>query len=261
MSEHLTRKELKQPDAFQKVGGTASQWLIDRQKLVAGLALGLLLLGAGVSLASYFGDRNQSEASNALGTALAVLDRPVAGTPGGRSDLPPFATESERREALIKALSDFRSSHGKSASSTTASLVLAQTLLLQGKLDEALATYDDYLKTAGQESPLRAIALEGRGYAFEAQGKLDDAYAAFEQLGREGRTKLLEGMGLYHQARIRILQGKKEEAAKQLSEISGAAPDSAASRLAAERLAALAAEGIKPPQAVVLPPAAATDAG
>ncbi len=259
MSEKSKRKELKQPDAFQKAGGEASAWLVERQKLVA-VAIGVALVGgAGVAMASYLSNRGDSKAAKELGGALAVLGRGVnaSGVASEPTDEPPFKSEKEKDEAIIKELSEFRKDHPSHRASSTAALPLAQALLRQGKSDEALSGFDDYLKNARVEDPLRATALEGKGYAFEAKGELDSALSAFDQLARENKTEFLSGMGLYHRARMLILQGKKDEAAKQLSEIPAAAPNSAAARLATDRMAVLAAEGVKVP----LPVAPAVDAG
>jgi hypothetical protein len=64
-------------------------------------------------------------------------------------------------------------------------------------------------------------------------------------------------MGVYHQARILILQGKKEEAAQLLTQLNADHPGSPGAKLGSERLALLAAEGVKIPP----PPAAHPDAG
>ncbi len=253
MADKLTRKELKAPDAFQKVGGEASSWLLERQQLVIGGVLVALVAGGGAALASYIGERGNRAAARELGAALEPLSRPVEGdsqTPAV-SDAPAFKTEKEKLEATEKSLSQYVASH-QGPSNTTAQLPLGQVALRLGKYDEAIAAFDAFLKDTAASDPLRAPALEGRGYALEAKGQLDEAIAAFEKLAQENQTELLKGMGQYHRARILIQQNKKEEAAKALSEIPAVAPNSAAARLASERLAALTTEGVKVP-----PPAAA----
>jgi hypothetical protein len=57
-----------------------------------------------------------------------------------------------------------------------------------------------------------------------------------------------------------IEQGKKDEAAKLLSQIPGQFPDSAAANLAKERMAILASQGVKVPE-VAPPPAPAAKPG
>ena len=70
----------------------------------------------------------------------------------------------------------------------------------------------------------------------------------------------LQGMGQYHQARILVAQGKKDEAAQLLADLKSSQTNSAAGRLATERLAVLAAEGVKIPEPKAAP-AAVQDAG
>ena len=80
---------------------------------------------------------------------------------------------------------------------------------------------------------------------------------AFDQMNKSNKSGYMSGMGLYHRARILLVQGKKEEAAKAFAEISGVAPNTAAAKMATERLSLLASQGVKVP-----PPAIpAADAG
>jgi len=263
VAERVSRKELKAPDAFQKAGTQAREWLQGRQTQVAiGVGVALVVLG-GVALVSYFSERSDDTASQELGQALKVLDRPVVeGTAAQPPPLPgqepPFKTAREKDEATVKALTEFRTKHSGSQAATTAALPLGQAALRLGDADLALTTFGEYVKKAPKDWPMRASALEGQGYAHEAKGQLDQALAAFEQMAQENKTDYLNGMGLYHRARILILQSKKEDAAKALSEVSSTYPGSAAARLAADRLALLASEGVKIPEPST---ATAPDAG
>ncbi|MFL5318420.1 MAG: tetratricopeptide repeat protein [Myxococcaceae bacterium] len=264
MSDKLTRKELKQPDAFQAAGAQASSWFQERQKAI-GVAVAVVIVGGlGIGLASYLSGRGEENASKDLGATLRKVDRPVEEkpTPGDQNEteeLPPFKSQKEKDEATEQALVQFRKDHGDTRASTTAELKLAQAQFRLGKFDEALTGYEDYLKHVGTDEPLRASALEGKGYVFEAKKDYEKALAAFEELGRENKTPFLEGMGPYHRARVLIEMGKKDEAAKELSNIPTQFPQTAAARLAQERLSQLVASGVAPP--VVAPTPVATDAG
>lgn len=255
----MSKKELKRPDAFQKVGGDAGAWLVERQKKVAAGIVVVLVVGFGVGLASYASNRGTDRSAKELGDALKVLSRPVdpAASPPASATEPPFKSEREKDEALVKRLTEFRGGASGKADSTAA-LLMGQANLRLGKLDEALQSFEAFLKTSTQDDPLRASALEGKGYALEAKGQLDQAMAAFDQLARENKTEFLNGMGLYHRARLLILQGKKEDAAKELAQIPSAAPGSAAARLASDRMALLVAEGVKVPPPVAARPDAGT---
>ncbi|HYX92979.1 MAG TPA: tetratricopeptide repeat protein [Myxococcaceae bacterium] len=266
MAEKLKRKELRAPDALQRAGLEARHWMEGREKLIVGTVVAVVAIGAAVALFHYFSDRSERMAERQLGTALIPLTRPVA-EPGQQPppNLPetekPFATQREKDEAVVASLTKFRQEHRGTRSATTAALPLAQSLNRLGRYDEALKAYDEFLKGAAQGDPLRAAALEGKGYAYEAKGQLDEALRAYDELARLQKAEFLDGMGLFHRARILILQGKKEEAAQALSEIPPAFPNSAAARMATERLNLLASQGVKvPPPAPAAAPAA-QDAG
>jgi tetratricopeptide (TPR) repeat protein len=252
-SEKMTQRELKQPDAFQRVGAEARDWLAARQTLVA-LAVGVVLVGGLiVALLSYLSTRSEARAAKELGSVLEILERPVVPTPEGTQapaatgDKAPFRTAQEQDQALVKALTDFRAAHKGTASATTAALPLGKAEYRLGNTDGALAAFADYLKNAPQNDPMRAAALEGQGYAYEAQQQYDQALASFDEMSKVDAGGYLEGMGQYHRARILILQGKKDDAAAVLVKLPVDHPGSAAARLSTERTALLAAEGVKIP--------------
>jgi tetratricopeptide (TPR) repeat protein len=262
-TEKIRQKELRTPDTFQQVGVEATDWLAQRQKLI-GIAAGVLIVGGlGVAVANEVSKSGEAKASQALGQALAVLERPVEGVeppqPGDTET--PFKTLAERDQALVDALSSFRKDHDGTRSATTAALTLGKAQFRLGKYPEAQQAFSSFLKDAGQNEPLRASALEGEGYALEAQQKYDEAIKSFEQMDAAGGGEFLAGMGAYHKGRMLILQNKKEEAAQVLSKVSTDHPNTGAARLAGERLAVLASEGVKIPAPAQ--PAAATgqDAG
>jgi tetratricopeptide (TPR) repeat protein len=255
-SEKMTQRELKQPDAFQRMGSEAREWLIERQTLVV-IAVGVLLVGGlCVALFGYFSERSEAKAAKELGAALEILERQVVPPPEGTALTPvtedgkaPFKSTQEQDQALVKALTDFRAAHKGTKSATTAALPLGKAEYRLGNQDGAAAAYSEYLKDAAQNDPMRAAALEGQGYAYEAQQKYDQALASFDEMSKVDAGGYLEGMGQYHHARLLILQGKKDDAAAILVKIPVEHSGSAAARLATERTALLAAEGVKLPEA------------
>lgn len=256
MSYKDEQNELKQPDEFQKLGQEAVPFLEKHGRQVVMGVGGVLLVGLVIAIASSMSGRGEAQASRDFGAALKVLERSVSATateakPG---EEPPFKTEAEKDEAIVKSLTDFRAKHGGTRAAISAALPLAQALLRQGKADAALPLVDEYLAKAEAGDPLRPAAYEARGYALEAQKKYDDALNAFDQLAKENKTDFMKGMGQYHRARMLLLKGDTAAAAKTLSEIEGAAPGTAAARLAKERITLLTAQGVDVPKpAPVIP--------
>ena len=257
MSEKAIRNELKQPDSFQRVGGEARDWLADRQKWVAGAVVVVLVVGLGLSISHYLSDRREAKAAVGLGEALEPLSRPVAADgqelPGLQGAKPSFKSDTEKDEALIQSLGRFRDQNPKSEAAKGATLAQAQAEYRLGRYEPALQGFDLFLKDADSNDPLRANALEGRGYALEALGRTDEALKAFEALAQATTGDYLKGMGLYHQGRILAAAGKKAEAAKRFAQIHVEAPGSAAARIGKERLALLAAEGVAVPVSPPVP--------
>lgn len=250
-SEKVTQQELRQPDAFQEMGWKAQDWFAKHQRTIGGV-VGVLLVGGLIAgLVNWWSERSERQASKDLGAALEVLERPVVAGELPMQPMegskPPFKSQQEQDEALVKSLSEFRQAHGGTSAAATAALPLAKAEYRLGQYDAALTHFGDFLKKAAPNEPLRVAALEGQGYAYEAQGKLAEAQQAFGEMAKTEGGGYLAGMGQYHEARMLILQGKKEEAAKLLSEIPEKHPNSAAARQATERLALLATEGVKPP--------------
>jgi tetratricopeptide (TPR) repeat protein len=261
-SDKMTKQELRAPDAFQLYGAEVSDWLSKRSQYIS-TALTLLVVGGLIAaLVNYFTTRGEEQASKQLGAALQVLERPVEGAqqplpaPG---DEPPFKSQQEKDEAVRKALTDFRAQHKGTDAAVTAALPLGKAEYRLGNHDGAVAALSEFVKEAEKNDPLLASAHEGLGYAHEAKGNLEQAFKSFEDMGKvEG--EFLKGMGRYHQARILVQQGKKDEAARMLADLKSAQPESAAGRLATERLAVLAAQGVKVPEPKA-PAAQQQDAG
>lgn len=249
MSYKDDQKELKQPDEFQKLGQEAVPWLEkNSQKVVLGVG-GALAVGLVLGLMSSMSSRGEETAGKEFGAALRVLERQVnaSATETKPGEEPPFKTEAEKDEAIVKGLSEFRTKHAGKKAAVSAALPLAQALLRQGKADQAMPLIDEYLAKGDPADPVRPAALEARGYALEAQQKYDDALAAFDNLARETKTDFLKGMGQYHRGRLLMLKGDGAGAAKTFSEIEAAAPNTAAARMAKDRIATLAAQGVAIP--------------
>lgn len=261
MSEKLSRKELKQPDAFMKAGSVARGWFQENVRLVI-IVVGLVVLGIGGALfADYLHGKAEKEASEELGSRLKMLDRPISESATTTGEDAPFKSAQERDEAVAKSMDELRSKYGRTTAAHAAALIAASADLRMKKYDEAIKSYTEYLKDVHHpEEPMRAAALEGQGYAFEGKGDLDQALAAYERLERENKSDFLPGMGLYHRGRVLVLQNKKEDAAKVFVDLEGAHPNSEAAKLAQARLTELKAQGVAVPEPAPKP-AGAPDAG
>lgn len=255
-TNRLTQKELRAPDAFQRVGGVARRWLEQRRMLALAAAILVVAAALVAGVVSSLANRREQQAAHAIGGALKSLDRPV-GAPLPGDEEKPFGSQKEKDQTLLGALTAFRAEYSGTLSAATAALPLGDAELRGAQADSALPHFNDFLSHVPSKQILRISALEGEGYAWEAKGQLDQALDAFERMSKEDGGGFLGGMGLYHRARILALQGKKTEAAQAFQELVAAKPGTPAAALAQDRLGLLATEGIRP--AAMLP--AKPDAG
>lgn len=248
----MSRQELRAPDAFQRAGLQARAWMSRRKGLVVGLAVALAVAWFGAAVYRMVSDKREGKASEAMGTAVGMLARPLAADlpPGAPTDPPPFKTVQERDQAASTALEGVRTTYPGTRAGVTATLALAGTEMRQGKLDAAIGHFEEYLRQASNGDLLRISALDGLGHAREAKQELPQALDAYQRMSTEETGGFVEGMGAYNRARILSQQGKKQEAAQAFADLISAHPGSAAARQAQERLSALESEGFK---AVVVP--------
>ncbi|MGO8969923.1 MAG: tetratricopeptide repeat protein [Myxococcaceae bacterium] len=172
------------------------------------------------------------------------------GEPIPGDDEKPYANQTEKDQALVAALTPFLNEFAGTPPAATGALPQGDAELRLGQSDGALPHFSDFLARTPPGQILRVSALEGEGYAFEAKGQLDRALQAFDSMSRDDTGGFLAGMGLYHRARVLLLQGKKVEAAQVFQEVVTTKSGTAAATLAQDRLALLATQGIRP-QAVV----------
>ena len=246
MSTHrLTQKELRAPDAFQRVGSVARRWLEQRRIVVLGAAVLVVVAALVAGVVSSLASRRSQQAARGLGQALKALDRPVGEAIPG-DDQKPYTSQAEKDQALVAALTPFRTEFAGTLPAATSALPLGDAELRLAQSDGALPHFADFLARSTAAQLLRVSALEGEGYAWEAKGEFERALDAFDSMSRDDAGGFLAGMGLYHRARILVLEGKKMEAAQAFEEVVTGKPGTAAATLAQDRLALLAAEGIRP---------------
>lgn len=219
MAEKATRKELsrelKQPDEFQVIAGKAMDWLIAHQRLlflVLGAAVAAVLLAWG---AAYYMNNRESKAGAQLAAALEIAQRPVVGEGVPQTGEQPFATKDARAQALQAELEKVRTEAKGTAASRTAALELGYAKLRAGDAANAIPLLQEFTSGAATNHPLKALALEALGYAQEATGKLDDARATFASLASAGAPE----RAAYQSGRLALVEGKKDEARKTLTDV------------------------------------------
>lgn len=251
MSEKLTRKEMRAPDAFQRASANYWNKLLKHKKVVFVLLGALLAVVIAVGIVDMVRSRAEKSAGAALAEALDVSRRGVEGSydPAADPDLPKFANLTDKRNELASKLEAVTTEFAGTPAATTATLNLAGVKLQLGDLAAAQAGYQRFLDLADRTSPLRFLAYEGLGYVFEARKEWDKALDAFASIATENPSDSGQALSTYHRARILEQTGQKMEAAVEFQKVKESPAKGAVVRLAEDRLNALVAQGFAPPKA------------
>lgn len=188
----------------------------NQRALWTGLGAGLLAAVLWLVASAHFGKRGK-EAAELLGagvaTAIAPIVDPGSGPePAGQAPEESYPNAKARAE---KARDEFRAliKRFPDASATAwARLGEANELSELGKFPEAEKLYAQLLADKDLDGFVRWRALEGIGFALEAQQKYADAARRFQQIGalQNGGYKASAD---YHQARMLIAGGNPQKAA------------------------------------------------
>jgi predicted negative regulator of RcsB-dependent stress response len=135
--------------------------------------------------------------------------------------VPTFGSAQERATKAFASYGEVVKKYGSSAAGRYAALGVANSQFELGKYPEAASGYAKVLDSAGNDTYLRFRALEGSGYALEAQQKYPDALKRFEELSRFANGTY-RSLADYHRARILVAQGKPAEARALLESMSKA---------------------------------------
>lgn len=249
-TEKLSRKEIREPDPFVRVIAAFWEKLVEHQKPIAIGIGAVVVLFLATAFVLHRGQAKDRESSGALARALAMATRPVAGASADEPDDPQaekFATAQQKNEALAKELGEVRTRYAGTEAARTATVFWADAQFHLGKLDDAAKGYDEYLKISHENDALRITALEGLGYIHESKGELDKAADAFDRMSREAAGEPAKARAGFQRARMLEAQGKKQDAAAAFQKIKDDFKDAPAARDAEERLALLAMQGVPMP--------------
>jgi hypothetical protein len=246
LAQKLDRKQLKKPDEFQVVAGKAMEWIVAHRKPVLSILIVVALGVAGAWAFTSWSNSRETKAGGELAAALELASRPVSSEGPVEPGTQTFASTEERTKATVAALEKLRSDYPRSAAAQTALAEIGFLKLKQGDTAGAQAALQQFGQSAPKEHPLRVSAQESLGYALEAQGKLDEARAAFAQLAQDGAP----ARAAFQQARIALLEGKPD-ARQQLEQVAKDYPKEPIAQEASMRLAiaSLPAPGASAPQA------------
>lgn len=201
-------------DAVQEQALSAGSWLSDNGRVIS-IGLGAIALGlavfAGVRM---MGEQKAQEAAVSLAkgvkSGLASVVSGDAPEETEDSDEETYATLDARATKALAGYQEVTSKHAGTEAALWARLGEGNELLTLGKAEEAGRAFGA-VASETEDDYLRYRALEGHGFALEAQNKLDDATQKFGEI-----AKLANGgykpASDYHLARLLALRGDTKSA-------------------------------------------------
>jgi hypothetical protein len=208
-------------DALSRMASSSGRWIRENFGVIQWVVVAAAVLGGGFLIYANMGEKSAMAASSAL--AQAVSDERGRVMPEDkRSDeekefdnAKVFKTADERENAALNDYNAVVDKYAGTGPAILAKLGQAGVFLEKKDYQHALDSYNAVLATplAAADQDVKGRALEGVGFAKEGKADLDGALATFKQL--EGvDMKPYKELSQYHQARILLAKGGKENADK-----------------------------------------------
>lgn len=235
-------RELTKADPFlQRLQAVGTAVKSHQSAVLASVAV-LVLLGAGVAIASNRAEKTHEAASKQFGDAQKTFDK--APTPGqSAADTPAdgFKSKDEWRVASATKFEQLQKDHPDSGAARISRLYLAQLAMDKGEAAAAVEHYRAFLQGLKAEDPMFAPATLGLAAALEDAGKTEEALAEYRRLApfAEGGQKPLGDEALMGIARLLEKSGKNEEARETYERVTKDYPASMLRYKAQAKMAAL----------------------
>ena len=215
---------------------TAREFLETRQRQIAGVLTGLIVIAVGIFGYSVYRQQTESRGSVLLAEAMVALNARVVpvGAPG-QGEVPAaaalgatgtFATEGAKLNAALPKLKAAADAYPESTAGITARYHLAGALAALGRHEEAIQAFDEVAKGAGASSLYGRMARLGKADTQAHAGQLDAAIATWKDMAATSADDLPVDAILMELARAYIQKGNTEEARKAFTQIVDQHPNS-----------------------------------
>jgi tetratricopeptide (TPR) repeat protein len=203
---------------FAEIANGIGDWLKERQKLVLwATAAGIVIVVIAATWYAITG-KTDREAAVLLKKAVTTAQAMVLSEENALDQKERVESYASSEEKAKKSLESYRavlSKYSKSAAAAWSKLGEANSLFELGKFEEAQKSYEQALQMADNNSYVKWRALEGAGFALEANDKYAQAATYFEKIASvaDGAYK---PESEYHVARMQLAQGDRDPATKKL---------------------------------------------
>ena len=222
------RHHLKENELAHSIE-TAREFLETKQRPIAGVAVGIVVVVLAVVGFVVYRQQTQSRGSELLAQAMVALNARVVptGTPG-EDNLPAgatlgatgtFSTEEAKLKAALPKLKAAADEYPDSASGVTARYHMAGALAALGRHQDAIQAFDEVARRGGASSLYGRMARLGKADTQARSGQLDAAIATWKEMTTATADDLPVDAILMDLGRAYVQKGNTEEARKTFTEI------------------------------------------
>ncbi len=233
--KRIERKHLKE-DELAHTLRVAREFVEPRQQLLKQIGLALIVVLAIVVGYGLWRERSDSRGEKELADAMVALNAEVVPVGAqGAEGLPAaaslaatgtFATEEAKLKAALPKLKAAADAYPSSPAGIQARYHLAGALTALGRHAEAINTFDEVIKQAGERSLYGQMAVMGKADAQSKGGQVDAAIGTLKGLAANAGDTLPVDAVLIELARAYVQKGSRDEARKTFSEIVDKHPQS-----------------------------------
>ena len=209
-----------------------AEWIGQSIRFIQGhqmaMIVGSIVIAVGVSVGAavwWQHQRREDAASRLLATALAAAQPEQPGS-------------TPKPEESVKALQQVVKEYPNTPSAEEALLSIGNDQYATGKIDDALATFDQYLK-AFPRGRFRVMAALGKAYAQEAKGDFQGAAQTLSQTLERSKDNPLDGEVYMSLGRVNEELKKPDDAMKVYGQVVEKYPQTRWAQDAMQRMTAL----------------------
>ena len=206
-----------------KKAGELAEWMrANRSRLLAGVAVAIVVIGSAVTWL-VVSSKRESDAASLLAKATEKMTAQIRSDDAADLETPPeqedprpsFRSIKARARAALRAFRRVSSQYGGTDAAAWAALGEGRAQLELGKVREARAAFDRALRDGSDEPMIAWGALEGIAFTFEAENKPREAISRFQELSRidDGAFK---DVADYNIARMYLAQNDRVRATQTL---------------------------------------------
>lgn len=221
-----TRKDLKGPDEFMTTLGRAVAWAKEnRPKLLIAVAAVALVL-AGVAGTGAYLRWDEEKATESLWPHLNKAREFLQA---------PTAADADKLARVEQFLALHVKTHPKTKTALYARYYLGSIAQLRGNNDMSVFWFRAALEGTREQPDMAYLVQTGLAQAFESKGDLAGAAAAYKDAS-EAASGALRAEARLGQARVLLLQGRRDDAAAIYRAVVAESPDSPQKDLAELKL-------------------------